>query len=178
MSTNPITGKTYQVSKVKVRQTKLERQARKQTKQKPIKLPTSKRYCLSCEKSRMFKLNPIIGHSRCTVCGGSYARRVAPCKDRKVWILTKKAGLIEEKNIITPEALVEKNVKWLKFVKIPIMIEAYRTTKVLHIKTLEGVMKANAGDWIIKGIADEIYPCKHVIFEKTYQRVKTEGVKG
>lgn len=39
------------------------------------------------------------------------------------------------------------------------------------IKTLEGIMKANAGDYIIKGVNGEFYPCKPDIFEKTYEPV-------
>lgn len=39
------------------------------------------------------------------------------------------------------------------------------------IKTLEGTMTAQAGDWIIKGVNGEIYPCKSDIFEKTYTLV-------
>lgn len=39
------------------------------------------------------------------------------------------------------------------------------------IKTLEGVMKDDYGDYIIKGINNEIYPCKPDIFEKTYEPV-------
>ncbi|MDR1216010.1 MAG: DUF2829 domain-containing protein [Treponema sp.] len=38
----------------------------------------------------------------------------------------------------------------------------------LEIQTLEGVMKVSLGDWIIKGVAGEFYPCKPDIFEKTY----------
>jgi hypothetical protein len=38
----------------------------------------------------------------------------------------------------------------------------------LQIQTLEGAMLANIGDWIIKGINGEFYPCKPDIFEKTY----------
>ena len=41
----------------------------------------------------------------------------------------------------------------------------------LHIKTLEGVMTATVGDFIIKGVAGEIYPCKPDIFEATYEKV-------
>lgn len=41
----------------------------------------------------------------------------------------------------------------------------------LIIKTLEGDMKANIGDYIIKEINGEYYPCKPDIFEKTYERV-------
>lgn len=37
-----------------------------------------------------------------------------------------------------------------------------------EIKTLEGVMVAKAGDYIIRGVNDEIYPCKADIFAKTY----------
>ncbi len=38
------------------------------------------------------------------------------------------------------------------------------------IETLEGVMKANVGDYIIKGVNGEFYPCKQDIFEKTYDK--------
>lgn len=39
----------------------------------------------------------------------------------------------------------------------------------LNIPTLEGVMKAQECDWIIKGVSGEFYPCKPDIFEKTYE---------
>lgn len=39
----------------------------------------------------------------------------------------------------------------------------------LTIQTLEGTMRAEKGDWIIKGINGEFYPCKPDIFEKTYE---------
>ena len=39
------------------------------------------------------------------------------------------------------------------------------------IPTLEGEMTASLGDWIIKGISNELYPCKPDIFEKTYEIV-------
>ena len=41
----------------------------------------------------------------------------------------------------------------------------------LRIPTLEGVMIANTGDYIIKGVNGEFYPCKSDIFEKTYEIV-------
>ena len=41
----------------------------------------------------------------------------------------------------------------------------------LTINTLEGKMTANKGDYIIKGVNDEFYPCKPDIFEKTYEKV-------
>ena len=39
----------------------------------------------------------------------------------------------------------------------------------LGIVTLEGTMRADKGDWIIKGVNGEFYPCKPDIFEKTYE---------
>jgi hypothetical protein len=42
----------------------------------------------------------------------------------------------------------------------------------LFITTLEGTMKADRGDWVIKGVAGEIYPCKPDIFEATYEAVE------
>ncbi len=39
------------------------------------------------------------------------------------------------------------------------------------ITTLEGIHVANIGDWIIKGIKGEFYPCKSDIFEATYEFV-------
>ncbi len=40
-----------------------------------------------------------------------------------------------------------------------------------EIFTLEGTMKANENDYIIKGISGEFYPCKPDIFEMTYEKV-------
>lgn len=45
-------------------------------------------------------------------------------------------------------------------------------TGTLIIKTLEGDMRAEKGDWIIKGTIGEFYPCKPDIFEKTYEPVE------
>lgn len=39
------------------------------------------------------------------------------------------------------------------------------------IKTLEGDMRADLGDWVIKGVKGEVYPCKPDIFETTYEMV-------
>ncbi|BAH06747.1 hypothetical protein [Clostridium kluyveri] len=79
-----------------------------------------------------------------------------------------------------------------KYIKKPVVIEAkkynghninsidefigngrgYQYKKgVLYINTLEGRMKASIGDYIIKGINGEFYPCKPNIFEKTYEKV-------
>lgn len=42
---------------------------------------------------------------------------------------------------------------------------------IIIIKTLEGNHYARKGDWIIRGVNGEFYPCKPDIFEKTYEEV-------
>ena len=39
----------------------------------------------------------------------------------------------------------------------------------LHVMTLEGLMKVSPGDWVIRGVAGELYPCKPDIFAATYE---------
>ena len=50
-------------------------------------------------------------------------------------------------------------------------LECAPDPKSCLIKTLEGVMTAQIGDYIIKGVNGELYPCKADIFEKTYEAV-------
>lgn len=83
----------------------------------------------------------------------------------------------------------------MKFRKKPVVIEAVQFTaesmndieswcggsikgtalppeeRFMHIQTLEGEMTASFGDWIIRGVSGEFYPCKPDIFEMTYERV-------
>ena len=89
----------------------------------------------------------------------------------------------------------------MKYIKKPIIIDAVRymiddsmpdwfmdrvseniiyTHKdgTLDIHTLEGIMRANYGDYIILGVHGEVYPCNPYIFEETYDAVKnTESRK-
>src|SRR5437868_14059112 len=41
----------------------------------------------------------------------------------------------------------------------------------IYVNTVEGEMRASVGDWIIKGVKGEFYPCKPDIFEATYEVV-------
>lgn len=50
--------------------------------------------------------------------------------------------------------------------------EASIKTGQYSIRTLEGTMTASSGDYIIKGIKGEFYPCKPDIFESTYEKVE------
>ena len=59
--------------------------------------------------------------------------------------------------------------------KKPVIIEAVIITRPITIDTLEGSMVGNVGDWLIKGVNGELYPCKNDVFQKTYEIVDLEG---
>lgn len=59
----------------------------------------------------------------------------------------------------------------MKFRKKPVVIEAVQLTRKLVIETLEGKMVGEPGDWLITGVAGEMYPCKDKIFKQTYEPV-------
>jgi hypothetical protein len=79
----------------------------------------------------------------------------------------------------------------MRFRKKPVVIDAFQwngerplpfplvgnfdnnpmTPTKVSIETLEGYLNVSLGDWIIKGVKDEFYPCKPDIFEATYERV-------
>lgn len=85
---------------------------------------------------------------------------------------------------------------FLRFRKKPVVIEAMRflgldhpdnyvecgtfcpdmftDSGVVFIRTLEGDHQCTPGDWIIKGVKGEFYPCKPDIFEATYEPVEGE----
>lgn len=77
--------------------------------------------------------------------------------------------------------------------KLPVVIEARQTgqdydedcaimewcggsltdegNRLFYIHTLEGDMAVSSGDWVIKGVADEFYPCDPEVFAATYEEV-------
>jgi hypothetical protein len=65
----------------------------------------------------------------------------------------------------------EEIPEWLKYAiwqsKTVIPHPMFPETR-LQVETTEGNMIADAGDWIIKGVEDELYPCKPSVFEATY----------
>jgi hypothetical protein len=104
-----------------------------------------------------------------------------PAKFAQAWRLIIREQQSEVQNMIK------------KYRKKPVVIEAVRWTgenyeeiakfmdykdiddteggAVLIIETLEGDFRASVGDWIIKGITNEFYPCKPDVFSKTYEEV-------
>ncbi len=64
----------------------------------------------------------------------------------------------------------------IRFRKKPVVITAERIWQREAIITLEGVMTAEPGDWIITGVRGEQYPCKDEIFRMTYEPIDLEGI--
>ncbi len=60
----------------------------------------------------------------------------------------------------------------VKVRKIPVIVDAIQIDTEMYIDTLEGVMKASPGDWIVTGVDGEKYPVKPDIFEKTYEIIR------
>lgn len=59
-----------------------------------------------------------------------------------------------------------------RFVGAKLEVREYKNALCLVIPTLEGEHIATPGDWIIKGIKGECYPCKPDIFTETYEPVE------
>jgi hypothetical protein len=62
--------------------------------------------------------------------------------------------------------------KWIAGSQYVEPVIATSDIKQLEIETLEGTMIAKQGDYVIKGVAEEFYPCKPDIFAQTYELVE------
>jgi hypothetical protein len=56
--------------------------------------------------------------------------------------------------------------------KKPVEVRAKQMEQDFEVETLEGRMKGKAGDFLIKGIKGEMYPCAEDIFRATYEKVR------
>lgn len=75
------------------------------------------------------------------------------------------SNLEEIKQFVTKNLIYDiDDAAWKVGMGIPVV--------TVKIKTLEGEMLASVGDYIIKGVDGEFYPCKPDIFEKTYEEVE------
>jgi hypothetical protein len=78
----------------------------------------------------------------------------------------RKKPVIVEARILTDDNM-DDLAKWSNgIIRIN---EAFETW--IDIYTIEGIMKARIGDYIIQGIKGEFYPCKADIFEATYEEL-------
>lgn len=63
------------------------------------------------------------------------------------------------------------------FIKDQDLVVSYKDPEnpKLILETLEGTVEASVGDYIIKGVHNEYYPCKPDIFKETYDEVEEEN---
>lgn len=67
----------------------------------------------------------------------------------------------------------ENRSQCIRFIgQLPYTQDREKSVYPIIIQTLEGVMRAEVGDWIIKGVKGEFYPCKPDIFEATYEKAE------
>lgn len=55
--------------------------------------------------------------------------------------------------------------------KLPVVVFAALMDEPFEVETLEGTMHGNAGDYLIRGVKGEYYPCKPDVFLATYEPV-------
>lgn len=65
---------------------------------------------------------------------------------------------------------MDKIVNWMNQGKSNMI--AWHNGTNIFIQTLEGTMQASVGDYVIKGVNNEFYPCKEDVFNKTYELVE------
>lgn len=88
---------------------------------------------------------------------------------------------METVNHYRKKPIIIEAIKWdgTNFVYVSEFIgyrkRALDCERSIIIETLEGDMKASVGDYIIKGVSGEFYPCKPDIFKKTYEPVKMQN---
>lgn len=83
-------------------------------------------------------------------------------------LFRKKPITIEARRLIEP-ASPHDIADWCNGKACGLLAEVHPHNRPwIEIETLEGVMQALYGDWIIKGVNGEFYPCKDDVFQKTY----------
>lgn len=110
----------------------------------------------------------------CPNCGGSMLMRGNKMAKYRKKPVVVEAIQLKEDNVHEVLQLMNKYVDFSDPVESDIFYE-YRKSVIregMRIHTLEGIMTAKIGDYIIKGAKGELYPCKQDIFEETYERVE------
>ena len=88
-------------------------------------------------------------------------------KYRKKPVMIEAMQLTDESAYAVLDWLTESNVEHYPLAQAP----DEEVMSAIVIGTLEGDMRADMGDWIIRGVQGEFYPCKPDIFEATYEEV-------
>ena len=104
--------------------------------------------------------------------------KVAPRNLSAFFVLRKELEMKYRKKPVVIEAVqfkdTEESILELSELGLdPVRIDyADLSNPLLKIETLGGLMIATEGDYIIKGVQGEFYPCKHDIFKETYEKVE------
>lgn len=85
----------------------------------------------------------------------------------------KKPVVIEAMRVAADNANIKEVLIWIHGVEWAGNAGISPSDGELFIYTLEGAMTAEPGDWVIRGIKNEFYPCKPDIFAATYEPVET-----
>lgn len=75
-------------------------------------------------------------------------------------------------NAVQWDGTVEEATDIINWILTGELVARYHDDPAIMIDTLEGTMRADPGDWIIKGVNGEFYPCKPDIFAQTYEAVE------
>jgi len=65
-----------------------------------------------------------------------------------------------------------RHLRWRLVTRKPVVLQAFQTTEILNVETVGQNKIARPGDWIVKGVTGDIFPCRPEIFKKMY---KLEG---
>lgn len=83
----------------------------------------------------------------------------------------KKPVVIEARQYDGTPASARELINWTRNSKTRCYMDVNgEGERQLSINTLEGALWVSVGDWIIKGVANEFYPCKPDIFERSYEQ--------
>lgn len=77
-------------------------------------------------------------------------------------------AMYRKKPVVIEAELFDGTLQSVEVMRIPACSQELGSA-TLQIETLEGTMTAQPGDWIIKGVKGEFYPCKPDIFAATYE---------
>ena len=151
------------MARKKSRKRVVKRKSKKASKLKAIKVDLSKlKSCPECASNTIF-YSKMRDELVCRDCGGIFSKltpeQMAKYKKKPVVIeAVQFNGDIHEPELY---ALLCK----------PPIFQIIDEGNYLTIETLEGDMRVDIGDYVIKGVIGELYPCKPDIFEATYEKV-------
>lgn len=75
------------------------------------------------------------------------------------------------RDVVTTEEPLDTIPRFLDVRKKPVVVQAAQMPCGFSVKTPEGIMTGQAGDFLMRGVNGEYYPCSQDVFNKTYEVV-------